>query len=555
MAAGRGSLVRLLRFLALVLVLTALVAFVFLRLLPALRGGAPGTSGRELRPDGVLSELDDAVSLAASKPQDQASLEAALTALNRLSRRSVGVEGELSVLKRYRRLSVARPEARGAYLSAARAAEERFPAASALTALVVDAALHVDPATPDSLEALRSGGGRLDPSEFPALSVLARSRAGAYSSPPEKADRQAFLRVSSVYSRVDPAASRSLALDAALLALLNAEPLAAEGIGDKLLSDLETLSPRELLFLGELAYDFGDPLRAAALFSRLEGPEASYRRGDSYALAGRLELARSSWLDAAASGGDLALACLYNVATSTPDREEALSYLRRLRSLDSSYPCGAVLYARLLGGVAGHDALEEARKLRPSTEVELELLRVDSAPGASSDLGDRAEPRAWMLFNSRPGDPLAARWLAWFLASRGDLEGATDLMAEHGRRAGESPDTLAYAGLKAALSGQLDRAEELFQKAAAGGGDWTLAANLAALALARRQYEEALSRFTVAARLCPSGPPASALFARIASVQLALGRETEARRSLQRALELDSDNRSARRELRRLGGL
>ena len=128
-------------------------------------------------------------------------------------------------------------------------------------------------------------------------------------------------------------------------------------------------------------------------------------------------------------------------------------------------------------------------------------------------------------------------------------------MAEHLRRGGASADALWYAALEDALAGRLDDAEARLETVSAERGDWRIAANLAAVSLSRRRYEAALSLFSAAAKLCPRGPDASDLFVRIAAIQLIRGNDADARRSLQRALDLDGTNRKARTELKKLGGL
>ncbi len=442
MSAGRVSLGRLLRFAAAVLASVALIAAFFLRVLPALRGG--GAAGAASHPEVVGAEAafaraDAAVARAAAAPADERLLREALSSLEKRSGHPAGVSTELSFLKRYRALAASVPGARLPYDSAARSAAARFPAAAPLAALVADAALRVDPPTAESEAALRDSASKLDPVEYPALSLLLRSRLGALREPAET-DRRALLAAADSYAPVDPVASRALAADAALSALLSSEPMVARAIAAERFPALDGLAPRELLFLADLEADFGDPLRAASLYSRIEGPEAAYRRGDAYRQAGRPEPARAAWLEAAAASPRFASACLYNAAAAVPDRAEALSFLARLRAADPVFPAGAVLQSRLLGGSAGAEVLREALRLRPAPELELELLRT------SGDGAERVAGRSWLLFNARPEDPLIAGWTAWYFAANGRTADAFSAMAEHLRRGGASADARRCAG-------------------------------------------------------------------------------------------------------------
>lgn len=552
MTAGRVSLGRLLRLAAAVLASIALVAAFFLRVLPSLRGGG-GVPGALSHPEVVGAEAafaraDAAIARSAAAPADGRLLREALSALEQRSGHPAGVSTELSFLKRHRALAASVPGARPSYFAAALSAAARFPAAAPLAALVADAALGVDPASAEADAALRDSASKLDPAEYPVLSLLLRSRLGTLREPAE-ADRRALLAAADAYAPVDPAASRALAADAALSGLLSSEPMVARSIAAERLSALDALASRELLFLADLEADFGDPLRAASLYSRLEGPEAAYRRGDAYRLASLPELARAAWLEAAAASPRYAPACLYNAAAAVPDTSEALSFLSRLRAADPAFPAGAVLQSRLLGGPAGADVLREALRLRPAPELELELLRT------SGDGAERVAGRCWLLFNARPEDPLVARWVSWYFAANGRTAEAFSAMAEHVRRGGGSADALWYAALEDALSGRLDDAEARLETVSAERGDWRIAANLGAVAFARRRYETARSLFSAAAKLCPRGSDAADLFVRIAATELILGDDAAARRSLQYALDLDGNNRKARTELKKLGGL
>jgi tetratricopeptide (TPR) repeat protein len=124
-----------------------------------------------------------------------------------------------------------------------------------------------------------------------------------------------------------------------------------------------------------------------------------------------------------------------------------------------------------------------------------------------------------------------------------------------GKEAGVAPWSFFYEGLEKAREGKLDDAEKAFESAAAESGDWRLAANIAALYEAERKAGEALRRYEVAASLCASNADAAEIQLRIARLQKVLGRDTDARRTLEYALSKDPGNRRVRMELKRLNGL
>lgn len=272
------------------------------------------------------------------------------------------------------------------------------------------------------------------------------------------------------------------------------------------------------------------------------------RRADAAYLSGELGEARESWRRAAESAASPLP--LYNLASGSASEAEALSYARRLRAAFPDFSPGIVLYSRLVGEEEGSRILSGAYAKTRDARVGIELVR--SQASRTGTAGTIA--RSWLLLNADPGSETAARWSAWYAASNGEFEEARRLVRSFRGANGTPPWADFHAALAAAADGDLDGAEALFKNAAADGGDWRAAANIAALYEARRNPREALRRYELAVSLRPPKDAAAELQFRIAMLLKALGKESDARRTLEYALDLDPDNRKVRTELERLSG-
>lgn len=509
----------------------------------ALAGGVASYRSRRPEPDSLPSLLPRIDSLL-SDPVLDADASALIDEADALSRKLVvGVESSLSLLKRRRVLASRKGgEYADRYLESALAATDRLPHADAILAAVVDAALRLPPKDSSSRAALAAFAPRLDPKAFGALRWAAERRLGTASAPTALVPPAALLAAAAAYERTDPAAAAAFTADAVIAALLGGDVLGARTIVRDFMPKHDGLSPAILRFLAELEYDFGDTANAAALFSRLPGPEAAARRADAAYLAGQGGAARSAWL--ASLDGPAAAASLYNLAASAASPAEALSYARRLVAAAPDFEPGAVLYSRLSG---------DSSHLRSRAGLaELELIRLESPLLGAA----RTRARLWLLLNARPNLEAAAEWAAWRLASDGDFAEAA-LVAEHFRKStGGVALSAAWAAqflaLEAALSGRLEEAEKAFERAASAGGDWRVAANSALPAEARRNGREALRRYEIAASLGPDSPDAAEIQLRIARLLKSMGKPQEARRALEYALDLDPDNRTAKTDLKKL---
>ena len=502
----------------------------------------------------ALAELDRAV------PQAEPSAEAAerLTGLlDAAERRALSVGEGLSVLKRRRALAGRFSGFRSSYAEAAVSLAARFPHAESAAAVAAEALLAAGEASRAADYALR-----LTDPRFGAIAAAVLIESRRLSNPEGLgADADAaFLSAASVYAPGGEAADALLA-DAAIARLLRGDGAAALALV-RGRSGSGTSTPTggtAARLRAELEYDFGDARAAAAFFSLDGGAVASLRRADAATLAGDLEEAREAWkaVVAATADPELASIALYDLASvgapgiagTAEAQAEERAYLGRLLALDPGHVAGAIRLSRLLGAEGGA-VLAAAIRRKGDGLLELEAVR-----RAAGDAGSaRTVGSLWMLMNARPDDWRIARWSAWYMETYGATEDVALVLRAAERAAFRAPWVDFHAALRAAREGRLEEAEAGFLRAGAVDGDWRLAADLAVLAEARGSARIALEQYEIAASLAKAGRDRSALQVRVARCMEALGKEREARRVLAYALELDPQNRTARVELKRLGG-
>jgi len=457
----------------------------------------------------------------------------------------LGVESDLSLLKRRRVLARLKPGVYGAaYLKAALAASERFSNLEVTAVVVVDAALMSVESRPETATTLKNYAVRLSPDSFGALKTLCFTRLGELSAPSSRLSPASFLAAADAYVGHRPEVAAELTVNAAIAAFLSDDTLLGRTIIRDRLSRLDDLSPAVLRFLAEASYDFGDPLEAASLFSRIAGDENIIRRADALYLAGMTAEARGVWSSAAA--GKNAGFALYNLASLSSTSEEALSFARRLYSASPDFAPGVVLYSRLSGEAEGRAILSSAAEKTKDVCIDLEAVRID-APRVGIA---RTQARLWLLMNKEPAFEAAARWAAWYFATNGLSDESKRVAHAYREVVGSAQWTDFHVALNAARAGKLEEAEKAFERAASSG-DWRPVANSAVVYEARRSPGEALKRYRIALSLQPDKSAAAEIHFRIARLLKSIGRELEARRSLEYSQSLDPGNRRVRIELKK----
>ncbi|MDR1429952.1 MAG: tetratricopeptide repeat protein [Spirochaetaceae bacterium] len=504
----------------------------------------------------ALIEFDTGPGAAQSRPDRLDAL------LSELEKKALGVDSRLSVLKRRRILARQYPEFTEQYRDAALRAQEDFPYSEPLALAAAESLLLESEArgTQDD-EALKTRLGALAgtlPADSHALAVLAlRVLAG------ECADIRSAAAIPDAERLFDIAAAETGGTERGLLTVNSVLLRIRGGNIPGAMARLEALlnagdnSEETLKTTAALIYDYGDPLRAAALLAPFTDPESIAKEADALYLGGSVDGAKNLWKLLLSPGDDVPLRirerALYNLGVLETDTRAARSYLEELLMLNPGSVNGIMRYSRLLPAPEAIALLEGIASIQDGDAefpLRLETLK------RKRDLVQPARLAAetWLLINAYPQEPAAYEWGAFYF----DLQRLYDETAILFRNAGfnniESPPLSLHKALLLILNGSMESGEEQLLGLAKASPDWRIYANLGRVREARRGPQEALSYYE-AALSAASGPGTAErarLELRTARINLALGKNQEARKALERAGEIDPDNLSVQVEIHHL---
>ncbi|MDR1212024.1 MAG: hypothetical protein LBK40_07330 [Spirochaetaceae bacterium] len=482
--------------------------------------------------------------------------------LSELEKKALSVDSRLSVLKRRRTLARQYPEYTGQYRDAALRAQEDFPYSQPLALAASEALLLAfgeipqdDPALSARISAL---AGKLS-ADSQALAALAlRVLAG------ECADIRSASTIPGAERLFDIAASETegtehglLAVNSALLRIHSGNIPGALARIEGLLNEQEN-SEQTLKTAAGLIYDYGDPLRAAAILAPFTDPESIAREADALYLGGSVDNAKNLWKLLLSPGDEVPRQirerALYNLGALETDTRAAKNYLEELVEINPGNTGGIIRYSRLFPASEAEALLELRIPGRPGNAefpLRLEILkrRRDLVQPA------RLAAETWFLINTYPREPVAYEWGAFYFNLEKFYGETAILFKNAGFNNIESPQLSLHKALLLILGGSMESGEEeLLALAKNEAPDWRIYANLGRLREARRKPREALLYYETA--LSGQGGPGPAeravLELRTARVNLAFGNNQEARKALEHAAELDPGNLSVQVEIHHL---
>ncbi|MDR2258521.1 MAG: hypothetical protein LBE14_05170 [Treponema sp.] len=496
--------------------------------------------------------------------------------LDRLEQKAQGVESLLSLLKRRRALARIHPPLISAYREAARKAAAAYPYSEPLAAVAAGALLPGAAISENTAAELRTYASVLSAPQFSPLRISLHILLGDFKSP-QTAAALPWLDTAlpSFRENVYPQAAEALRTDTAILKLLG-------GAVDEAAAEIQSglyqtrspnppenpPSPEFLRFAAEFFYDFGDPLRAAELFSRLGTDTDIIRQADALWLSGRPENARNIWTILVSPGGETApvetlpavtARALYNLALTAADSREAAAWLEQLTAMpaaagpDRKY--GIIRYSRLLDTLRGQALLEQGLQDFPLDPLlDLELLRRHAAPAGRGETWEpgRVTGETWLLLGRHPEAEELYQWAAWYFDYQRQRDETAKLLKTAARHHFDGPWFRLHEALGSLGDGNLDRAEKILLDIPPETAAWQVSANLGRILEARLSPAAALERYETAASLVQNREEAARIQLRIARCLKSLGRAQESRRVLEYALDLNPDNLNARLELRRL---
>jgi tetratricopeptide (TPR) repeat protein len=476
--------------------------------------------------------------------------------LDRMEKKTEGVESWFSVLKRRRHLARLNSRFIPAYRQSARRARRAYPyseplAALAAAALIQNTAINGEAETElrDCLPLL--SGGRFGPLRL-SLHVLL----GDLKNPETAAARlPADLTAAGESSPLPISEREVLSTDLAIVKLLRGDSAAAaaemQSVFAQHSAGQDNFSAESLRFSAEFLYDFGDILRSAELFSLLPDDAALLRQADALWLAGYAVNARAVW-------SILPLPrALYNLAVSAEDPDEAVLLLERLGGLsggDISRQYGLIRYSRFLDTSQAVAVLEAGAKEPGGADggvralVDLEILKRRTELWGTG----RLTAETWLLLGRYPAEENLYQWGAWFFDFQRQYGESAVLLKNAARRGFSGRWFSLHEALQMIRDGNLDAAETSLVSLSAQTSDWPAAANLGRVLEARRAPARALEYYEIAASAVSNREAASLIQFRAAHCLKTLGRAGDSRRVLEYALDLNPDNLGARLELGRL---
>jgi hypothetical protein len=500
-----------------------------------------------------------------------AAVERNSRSLDQIEKKALSVDALLSVLKRRHSLAKLYPAYLPEYRKAVRRACAAYPYSESLAAAACAALVQGTAITGETEAELRVLLPLLVNSRYEPLVLCLHILLGDLKSP-----QKALSAMPDDFSVSYPFANRqaigtyAVLADVALLKIVKGDSVAQEirsllagysGLGDTFPDEYgdRALPPSNILRLAaEYFYDFGDPLRAAELFSFIADDAALMRQADALWLAGN-DNARNIWTGLANSEidenrADYRALSLYNLALTAKSEEEAASYLRKLALFSQTRPSqteadrvGLIRYSRLFDAPEALAILESGK---PDALFELERLRRLTEMWETG----RIIGVLWQLLERYPDDENLHEWGAWYLNFQRSFEESAILLKTAERRQFPGKWLAISEALAQINEGGADQAEQILLALVSGESPyWQVFANLGRIMEARHTPARALEYYERAAMQARAKDELSRMHFYIARCLKALDRAGDCRRALEYALDLDPGNLKARLELDRLG--
>lgn len=488
-------------------------------------------------------------------------------ALNGLEKKSFGVESTLSLLKRRRFLAHKEPRFLTVYQKAVHQALEGFPFSEPIVALAAEELISRDThITEETAAKLTEYASRITETRFKPVALSISVLVGAFQDPSASIPGTVPLAVlpslpgesTADYERL----KTDLAKDEVLIRILKGD---TAGAMTQLNALLQTTKSQELQqYAAEFFYDYGNPLRAAELFSPFSDEKSVARQADALWLAGHSAGARNLWTvlvspeqadqEPQDTSGEIKALSLYNLAATEQNPEEGAVYLERLLAeAPNTHELSVyalIRYTRLLDTPRSIGILEQ-QKGRNHPLLELELLR--RRRGTVSL--DRTIAETWLLLNRYPTDERLYSWGAYFFDYQRQYTETALLIKNAGYYQIKGSWIAIHDSLSLLMAGRLEEAEERLTSIPPVDRVWQVPATLGLILEARRAPAAALECYQTTASVVTEADAAAKLYLRIGHCLHVLGRDQESRQALERALELNPNYLNARLELRRLNSM
>ena len=489
--------------------------------------------------------------------------------LDRLEKKAEGVENWLSILKRRRQIAAFDSRYIQAYRQSARRAALAFPYSEPVAVVAAAALIRDSAITREGEEELRETLPLLASSRFARTRLSFHILLGDFKDPGKASAALGREFMEPELLSLPAQSAAKIIPNLVIMKILDGDISGADSMINTVFAQgwqSYRASNEFIRLAAEYFYDFGDMLRSAELFSMLPDEEALIRQADALWLAGYTQNARNIWtmLIATRTGA------LYNLAVTSPTPAEARTqyeFLTGKTDADDPYhQYGVIQYSRLMDLPKALAFLEKntepsnAAPLRTQTTLTVDALFDLEKTKRRTEIAEPARTiaEAWLLLDHYPKVEELYQWGAWYFAlQRNNTEGAL-LQRAASRQNFTGLWKEMYEALLLINEGNPDAAENILSGILLNDENWIAAANLGRIYEARQSparaiasYEKAFSIIAKNTLVKGWNEDASRIQVRIAYCYKLMGNNSESRRALEYALELNPDNLNARLELGR----
>jgi len=493
----------------------------------------------------ILKEYDASLS---GKYLNEYEIESLHLELNKLEERAVALESWLSILKRRRFLASIHQPSLKQYRNSIEKALKKYPGSSAVMAVSAASLIKDSPIDRRTDELLRKMLPLITDDDFNNLRLSIHIILGDLNDP-----EKALNLPSDIYSD----GTEEITVDLTILKILRGEYRDASSDVHSLLNNSPSVP--SMRFAAEFHYDFGDLSRSAEIFSYINDEQSLVRQADALYLAGYKDAARLRWNILADLQNETGI---YNLALSANTPEETQNLLEKLISIEpvlnsESRQYGLIQYSRYLDNQSAVSFLRSRAgfSVQNYPYIDLEIAR-RFADGR--DPGQRIA-QTWMLLDRHSDNEELHKWAAWNFLYQRNFSEAKILMDRLNIIKASAFWIDIFKALIIMNDGFLNEAYKLLDSIPEQNADWYVYANLGFILETIASFEPALDQYDMAAvKILESynaahlSKIAGRIYVRIAKCLREVNRFQEEKRALQKALEYDPDNLTAKRELEKL---
>jgi hypothetical protein len=494
--------------------------------------------------------------------------------LDRLEKKAEGVENWLSILKRRRQIAAFDSRYILTYRQSSRRAALAFPYSEPVAIAAAAALIHDSAITKEGEEELRKIIPLINSSRYAPARISFHILLGDFNNPQRAAANLPSEFMVSELPSLSVAAAEKITPNLIIMKILAGDTSGADAMINTVFAQggrSYRASNGFIRLAAEYYYDFGDMLRSAELFSMLPDEDALIRQADALWLAGYTQNARNIWAITASQPS-----AIYNLAVTSQTQAEAKTLFETLMGKtdvnDPYHRHGVIRYSRLMDAAKAlafldtwrqqnNNAASNTAAPRPETTLSIDALFDLEKIKRRMEITEAARMIAetWLLLDYYPKIEELYQWGAWYFVFQRNYSENALLLRAVSRQNLTGHWKGIYESLQLINEGDPDAAEKILSEILLNDENWIAAANLGRIYEARQSPARAVSNYEKAFTIISNNTlakgrkeAASRIQVRMAYCYRLMGNNSESRRALEYALELNPDNLNARLELSRL---